>query len=123
MLHVGETYTVIIEDSNIFANGVCRIDGITIFVENALIGDKCVIEITKVLTSYAYAKCVEILISSSFREKRTCPHSFSCGGCSFDGIDLEIENEIKRNYVASSFFKQGIKAQIEQNSASYTLYA
>lgn len=114
MLHIGDTYTVIVEETNIFGNGVCHVEGVAVFVEGAMIGDKCVIEITKVLTSYAYARCVEILISSTYREMSKCPYSNKCGGCSFDGIDLNIENEVKKKYVSFSFLKQGIKADVEK---------
>ena len=61
MVNLNEIYTVEIEDTNIFANGICHIDSFVIFVEGALKGEKCKIQITKVQSRYAYARCIEIL--------------------------------------------------------------
>ena len=39
MVNLNEIYEVVIEDTNIFANGVCHIDSFVVFVENALKGE------------------------------------------------------------------------------------
>ena len=42
--------------------GIAKLNGYTIFVVGALKGEKCKIHITKVLSSHAFAKIVEIII-------------------------------------------------------------
>ena len=114
MLKAGERYTVSIDDINIFGNGVCRIDGMAVFVEGGIVGEKCEIEIMSVRSKYGYAKAVKILTPSVYRVESLCPHFGVCGGCAFGNIDIELENEIKERYVKSAFFKQGIKAEFEK---------
>ena len=114
MLKIGDLYTVLIEDGNVFANGICHIDNMAVFVEGAMAKEKCRIEITEVHTKYAFAKCVEIIEKSEHRIAPSCPYFEACGGCSFTESSLEYENQIKFNYVKSSFAKQGLKADFEK---------
>ena len=114
MLNVGECYRVIIEDTNIFANGVCHIDNIVVFVDGAITGEKCEIKITKVYPRFAYADCVQIIEKSIYRVFPTCENFKKCGGCSFSHTSLEFENQVKLNYAKSSFKKQGITADFDE---------
>ena len=114
MLNVGDTYTVEIEDTNAFANGVCHIDNMVVFVEGAITGEKCDAKITRIHSNYAFAKCVEIHEKSNHRSTSTCETFGKCGGCAFCHTTLDFENEVKFNYVESSFKKQGIDAKFEK---------
>ena len=114
MLNVGECYTVKIEDTNIFAKGVCHVDNMVVFVDNAITGEACKIEITKTYPKYAFAVCREIIESSEHRIMPTCPCYEKCGGCSFSHLTQKLENEIKYNYVKSAFAKQKIEAEFEK---------
>ena len=113
MLSVGQRYNVAIEDTNIFANGVCHIDDIAVFVKGAITGERCEIEITKVFPKYAYATCVNLTKASAQRITPTCSCGKICGGCSFLHVSQELENEIKCNYVKSAFKKQHLDVEIE----------
>ena len=114
MLNVGDTYTVKIDDINIYANGVCRVDNIVVFVKNALKGENCLIRITEVYPNYAYAIVEEYIKISPERENPSCPHFQNCGGCSFLHTTIDEENRIKVDYVKRSFEKQGINASFEK---------
>ena len=114
MLKVNEIYTVRIEETNIFANGVCHIDNVVVFVENALQGEECEIKITKLHSRYAFAECVNILKASDDRLIPQCQHFRECGGCSFLHTKLKKENEIKELYVKSSFKKQHFDVKVEK---------
>lgn len=114
MLNVGDNYNVRIEETNIFAKGVCHIDNMVVFVDNAVTGELCSIRITKTYPRYAYAECVEFVEASRYRVTPDCPHFENCGGCSFAHIDLGYENEIKQNYVKSAFAKQHLDAEFEK---------
>lgn len=113
MLSVGQRYVVKIEESNIFANGVCHIEDMVVFVKNAIMGENCEIEISKVFPKYAYATCVNLMEASEHRIKPSCPCVENCGGCSFLHVSQELENEIKCNYVKSAFKKQHLNVEIE----------
>ena len=114
MLNVGQCYTARIEDTNIFAKGVCHIDNMVVFVDGAITGELCYIEITKIYPRYAYAKCVNVIEASVHRVTPTCNCFGSCGGCMFLHTTLDFENSVKNNYVKSAFKKQGIVAEFEK---------
>ena len=114
MVNLNEIYEVIIEDTNIFANGICHIDSFVVFVEGALKNEKCKIQITKVHPRYAYAKCLEILEKSPSRIIPNCDKYEKCGGCSFLHTTIEYENETKENFVKSVFAKNKIEADFEK---------
>ncbi len=114
MLNLGDRYTITVESTNIFANGVCRIDGFVVFIEGAIAGEVCEIIITKLYPRYAYAKCVKIVEESPHRIVPSCICFSECGGCLFSHITQEFENQIKFDYVKSTFAKQKIDAEFEK---------
>ena len=113
MVNLNEIYTVEIEDTNIFANGICHIDSFVVFVENTLKGEKCKIQITKIYPRYAYAKCIEYITKSDNRVLPSCDKFEKCGGCSFLHTTQEYENQTKLNFVRSVFAKNKIEAEFE----------
>ena len=83
MVKINDIFTVEIEDTNIFANGICHIDGMVIFVERALAGEKCEIIVTEVRSKFAYAKKTDLHIESKNRIAPVCSAFDECGGCAF----------------------------------------
>ncbi len=65
-----ETYTVEIIDNGYNGEGIAKIDGFTIFIPNAIKGEKVKILILKVLTSHAFGKIIEIIEKSKHRKER-----------------------------------------------------
>lgn len=88
-------------------NGVCRMDGMAIFVPDTAIGDKVKVKIVKVLKNYAYGIIDEIITPSSNRIISDCPVYKKCGGCVFRHIDYEMECQIKNNIVKDAFQRIG----------------
>lgn len=114
MLNIGDKHSVVIEETNVFAKGVCHVDNMVVFVDGAITGEQCKIVITKVYPRYAYADCVEIYEKLPHRITPTCSMFGECGGCAFLHTTLDFENEAKLNYVKASFKKQGIDAEFEK---------
>ena len=114
MLKVGDRLRVDVLETNIFGNGVCRVDGMLVFVEGAVATETCDVEITRIYPKYAYARCATVVSASKERVVPSCPHYGACGGCSLSSVTLEHENQIKYNYVKSSFSKQKILAEFEE---------
>ena len=108
-----EKNIVKIDDVNIFGKGVCRIDNMVTFVDNALNKEVCEIELTHTEKSYSYAKALKLIEKSDKRVAPLCEHFGKCGGCTFLHTTLDNENEIKREYVKRSFKKWGIDVEIE----------
>ena len=94
-------YIVDIIDNGFQGEGIAKIDNFTIFIPNAIKGEKIKILIVKVLSSHAFGKIIEIINSSRYREKSDCDTYKRCGGCNLRHIKYEHTLEIKRNIVQS----------------------
>lgn len=94
-------YIVDIIDNGFQGEGIAKIDGFTIFIPNAIKGEKIKILIVKVLASHAFGKIIEIIKQSDHREESDCTTYKRCGGCSLRHIKYNETLEIKQNAVQS----------------------
>ncbi len=92
-------YVVEIIDNGFEGEGIAKIDDYTIFVPNAIKGEKIKILIVKVLSSYAFGKIIEIISSSKFRVENDCNTYKRCGGCNLRHIKYEETLQIKQKIV------------------------
>lgn len=90
-----------VETSNLdhYGRGIARIDGKTVFVNNALPGETVNIEITNTKKNYSEAKVLEYLKESSSRVKPKCPYYEVCGGCDLMHMDYSNQVSFKENKV------------------------
>ena len=68
IVNKNEKYVVDIIDYGIDGEGIAKIDGFTIFVQNAMRGEKCEILILKVLKTHAFAKILNIIEKSQLNQ-------------------------------------------------------
>ena len=94
-------YIVDIIDNGFQGEGIAKIDGFTIFIPNAIKGEKIKILIVKVLASHAFGKIIEIIKQSDHREESDCTTYKRCGGCSLRHIKYNETLKIKQNAVQS----------------------
>ena len=94
-------YIVDIIDNGFQGEGIAKIDGFTIFIPNAIKGEKVKILIVKVLASHAFGKIIEIIKQSDYREESDCKTYKRCGGCSLRHIKYNETLKIKQNAVQS----------------------
>lgn len=99
IVNKNEKHIVDIIDYGIDGEGIAKIDGFTIFVQNAMKGEKCEILILKVLKTHAFAKIVNIIEKSKYRVEPDCKTYKTCGGCSLRHIDYRETLVIKREKV------------------------
>ena len=72
--------TLTIEDMGVDGEGIGHVDGCTLFVKDALIGDVITAKIMKMKKNYGYARLMEILTPSRDRvEPKPFPASLQCG--------------------------------------------
>ena len=88
-------------------NGVCRIDGMAVFVPETAVGDLCDIKIVKVLKTYAFGIVDRLIKPSTDRKEDNCPVYKKCGGCLFRHISYEAECRIKSSIVNDAFKRIG----------------
>lgn len=105
MVEKNQEYIVDIIDNGFQGEGIAKIDGMTIFIPNAIKGEKVKIKILKVTSSLAYAKIIEILEKSSYRTEADCNTFSRCGGCNLRHINYDYTLEIKKNAVESTLRK------------------
>lgn len=96
-----ETYVVDIIDNGYDGEGIAKINEFTVFVPNAIKGEKVKILIVKVLTSYAFGKITEIIEKSKYRTESDCETYKRCGGCSLRHIEYNQTLKMKQNAVQS----------------------
>ena len=105
-------YIVEIIDNGYEGEGIAKIDGFTIFIPNAIKGEKVKILILKVLSSHAFGKIVKIIKPSSYRVESDCTTYKRCGGCSLRHIQYEETLKMKQNAV-QSLVNKTLKSKIE----------
>lgn len=99
--------TVTIEDIGNDGEGIGKVDGYTLFVKDAVIGDKVRCKIMKSKKNYAYARLEEILEASPHRVKPPCPLHRQCGGCQIQAMDYLSQLSFKQNKVKNNLMRIG----------------
>lgn len=92
---------VIIDITDIGSDGegIGKSDGYTLFVKNALVGDRVKVKVMKAKKSYGYARIIDILEDSPYRVTPRCEIAHKCGGCSIQHLDYKKQLEYKQNKV------------------------
>ena len=88
-------------------SGICRIDGMTVFVDGVCEGDFCEIQITKINASYAFARLERIITPSVFRTNPSCTVFGKCGGCQLMHICYEKQLALKKQFVFDALTRIG----------------
>ena len=110
-----EELIVEIIDNGIDGEGIAKVDGIPIFIPNAIRGEKVRIKILKVLSSYAFGKVIDILEKSSNRVDSDCETYPRCGGCNLRHCDYDFTIEMKKNSVENTLAKAlGRKIEVDE---------
>lgn len=102
-----EEYVVTIEDTGTGGEGIAKIDGYTLFVKDAVRGDRCRVRITKAHTGFAYARLIEVLEASPYRVEPLCPVAKRCGGCKVMAVSYEEQLRFKENKIKNNLEKIG----------------
>lgn len=105
MIKKNEVYCVNIIDQGIEGEGIAKIDNFTVFIKDAIQGETVKIIITKVLTSYAYGKVMEIIQPSNSRTEIDCSIYQRCGGCCLRHIEYKQTLKIKTDIVKNCLYK------------------
>ena len=81
-----DVVTLTIDDIGNDCEGIGRIDGYTLFVKDAVIGDTVEARITKCKKNYGYARVEKVVTPSSFRVEPRCRFYRQCGGCQIQAV-------------------------------------
>lgn len=115
MLKKNEEYVTDIIDNGFQGEGIAKIEGMTVFIDKAIKGEKVKIKILKVQTNFAYGKIIENLKKSEARvDKEDCATYKRCGGCNLRHIKYEETLNIKKATIENCLYK-ALKRDIKVN--------
>ena len=107
MIKKNQTVQLEITDMTNEGMGVGHADAMAVFVPHTAIGDVIEALIVKVKSSYAYGKCMDILLPSPSRKQAECTAYNRCGGCQLMHIEYPSQLEIKRKFVYDALVRLG----------------
>ncbi|MBR4670282.1 MAG: 23S rRNA (uracil(1939)-C(5))-methyltransferase RlmD [Butyrivibrio sp.] len=107
MKNKGDIFEVEITDIGNDGEGIGKIDGYTLFIKDAVIGDVVKAKIMKAKKNYAYAHLEEVVKRSEHRVEARCPIARQCGGCQFQNMSYERELLYKQNKVRNNIVRLG----------------
>ena len=99
--------TVTITDIGNDGEGIGKIEGYTLFIKDAVIGDTVNAKIMKAKKNYAYAHLEKVVEPSKFRQEAKCPIARQCGGCQLQNMTYERQLEFKQNKVRNNIVRLG----------------
>jgi 23S rRNA (uracil1939-C5)-methyltransferase len=104
----GQQLELDIVDIAFGGRGLARVDGMAVFVDQAVPGDRVVARIVKKKKSYAEARTITVQEPSPFRIEPVCRYSGFCGGCKWQFLDYAKQLEYKRRHVIESIEHIGL---------------
>lgn len=102
-----ETAVVKIEDIGVNGEGIGKVDGYTLFVKDAVIGDVVEVNVMKAKKNYGYAKLINVLEPSKDRVQAKCSVARQCGGCQIQELSYEKQLEFKEKKVRGNLERIG----------------
>ena len=102
-----ELTEVIIEDIGSEGFGIGKVDGFTLFVKDAIVGDRVEARIVKAKKNYAYARLEKVIEPSPFRIEPQCPCHRQCGGCQLQALSYERQLAFKQDKIRNSLIRIG----------------
>ena len=108
--------TVQIEDIGNDGEGIGKVDGYTLFVKGAVVGDVAKVKVLKAKKTYGYAKVEELILPSPDRVEPKCVVAGKCGGCQLQHLSYERQLVYKEDKVKNCLQRIGGMAveEIEQ---------
>ena len=102
-----DTVRLIITDIGTNGEGIGRVDGYTLFIKDAIIGDEVEAKIIKAKKNYGYAKLMNIITPSKDRIEPVCPVARQCGGCQIQEMDYQAQLRFKQELVKNNIERIG----------------
>ena len=114
MVELGQKYIIEIEDLGHKGEGVGRIQGFTIFVDQGIPGDLLQIQIKVLKRNYARGEIVKIVQPSEDRVRPKCPYAKNCGGCQLMHMTYRAQLDNKNARIKETLERLGkIKTKVE----------
>ena len=99
--------TADIEDIGVNGEGIGKVDGYTLFIKDAVIGDRVEAKVMKAKKNYGYARLMKILEPSEARVQPRCAFARKCGGCQIQEMSYEQQLAFKERKVRGNLERIG----------------
>ena len=96
-----------IEDLGVDGEGIGKVDGMAIFVKDAVPGDRVQAKAMKMKKSYGYARLMQVLDPSPERTESRCAFARQCGGCQLQAMTYEAQLDFKAKKVWNHLIRIG----------------
>ena len=96
-----------IEDIGMDGEGIGKVDGYTLFVKDAIIGDVIEAKVIKAKKNYGYARMISIKEPSPYRIDAICPVARQCGGCQIQEMSYDQQLKFKENKIRNNLIRIG----------------
>ena len=108
MMQKNEVVKVKIEDIGVGGEGIGKVDGYTLFIKDAIIGDVVEAKVMKAKKNYGYARLMNVLTPSEDRvEEVVCPMARKCGGCQIQEMKYPAQLAFKESKVRGNLERIG----------------
>lgn len=107
MMNKNEKTILTIEDIGVNGEGIGKVQGYTLFVKDAIIGDTVEAVVTKTKKNYGYAKMLRVLEPSEHRVPAKCLVARQCGGCQIQELSYEAQLDFKTKKVRGNLERIG----------------
>ncbi|NLK17987.1 MAG: 23S rRNA (uracil(1939)-C(5))-methyltransferase RlmD [Clostridiales bacterium] len=105
MLTKNQIITTTILNSGINGEGIAKVDGMTLFIPYALVGEKVVAKVILAKKNFAVARLIEVLTPAEERVRPECRAFTRCGGCQLQHVKYYNQLKIKSANVRDAFRK------------------
>lgn len=102
-----DVVTVKIEDMGQDGEGIGKVEGFTLFVKDAIIGDVVEVKLMKIKKNYGYARLMKIVTPSPNRVEPKCPVYKQCGGCQIQALDYQEQLKFKEQKIRGNLERIG----------------
>ena len=87
--------------------GVADLDGLVVFVDGGLPGDKVRARVSKVRDNYVESSVEELMEPSKQRVAPACEHFGVCGGCRWQNLEYSVQKRYKQNQLKEALIHIG----------------
>ena len=87
--------------------GIAHLEGMTLFVQGALPGEKVLARAQKVEKTHAFLKTLQVLSPAADRVSPPCPYYEKCGGCVCQHMTYDLSLQMKRERVQDALKRIG----------------
>ncbi|MCU0453186.1 MAG: 23S rRNA (uracil(1939)-C(5))-methyltransferase RlmD [Bacteroidetes bacterium] len=102
-----------ITDAAFEGKSIARLEGLVVFVEGGVPGDRVRALVTKVKKQHAEARLISVDRPSSLRTPPACEHFGVCGGCRWQHVGYDAQLRFKQQHVIDALERIGGLAGFE----------